>query len=248
MDTAAVIARKPEWVLVDELAHTNVPGTVHEKRWQSVEEILAAGINVISTVNVQHFESLNDTDLPDHHRARARDAARLGPRPGRRGRARRPDGRRADQPAEPRRRLRPRQDPRRPQQLLPARQPRGAARARPAQDRRRGRREARGLHRRRTRSRRPGRPRTAWSCASRPGRSPRSSCAAATVWPSACRASFWVVHVHTPGESLGRHHDELDELFELARNLGGSVVELSGDSEAEAILDVRPRARGPPSS
>ncbi len=61
MDTAAVIARHPEWALVDELAHTNVPGTVHAKRWQSVIEILEAGINVISTVNVQHFESLNDT-------------------------------------------------------------------------------------------------------------------------------------------------------------------------------------------
>lgn len=60
LDTDAVIARNPEWVLVDELAHTNVPGTRHEKRWQSVEEILDAGINVISTVNVQHFESLND--------------------------------------------------------------------------------------------------------------------------------------------------------------------------------------------
>ena len=48
-------------MLVDELAHTNVPGTRHEKRWQSVEEILDAGINVLSTVNVQHFESLNDT-------------------------------------------------------------------------------------------------------------------------------------------------------------------------------------------
>jgi two-component system sensor histidine kinase KdpD len=61
LDTDAVIARRPEWVLVDELAHTNVPGTRHEKRWQSVEEILDAGINVISTVNVQHVESLNDT-------------------------------------------------------------------------------------------------------------------------------------------------------------------------------------------
>ena len=61
MDTAAIIARHPQWVLVDELAHTNAPGAAHEKRWQSVEEILAAGINVISTVNVQHFESLNDT-------------------------------------------------------------------------------------------------------------------------------------------------------------------------------------------
>lgn len=61
LDTAAVIARRPEWVLIDELAHTNVPGTTHAKRWQSVEEILAAGISVITTVNIQHFESLNDT-------------------------------------------------------------------------------------------------------------------------------------------------------------------------------------------
>jgi two-component system sensor histidine kinase KdpD len=60
LDTAAVIARRPECVLVDELAHTNIPGTVHTKRWQSVEEIRDAGINVISTLNVQHLESLND--------------------------------------------------------------------------------------------------------------------------------------------------------------------------------------------
>ena len=61
LDTDAVIARRPKWVLVDELAHTNMPGTRHEKRWQCVEEILDAGINVISTVNIQHLESLNDT-------------------------------------------------------------------------------------------------------------------------------------------------------------------------------------------
>jgi two-component system, OmpR family, sensor histidine kinase KdpD len=60
MDTAAVIARKPEWALVDELAHTNVPGAEHPKRWQSIEDLLSAGINVISTVNIQHMESLND--------------------------------------------------------------------------------------------------------------------------------------------------------------------------------------------
>jgi two-component system, OmpR family, sensor histidine kinase KdpD len=61
LDTAAVIARNPAWVLIDEMAHTNVPGTQHAKRWQSVAEIQAAGISVITTVNVQHFESLNDT-------------------------------------------------------------------------------------------------------------------------------------------------------------------------------------------
>ena len=46
--------------LVDELAHTNVPGSRHEKRWQDIDELLAAGIDVISTVNIQHLESLND--------------------------------------------------------------------------------------------------------------------------------------------------------------------------------------------
>ncbi|MEO8540817.1 MAG: sensor histidine kinase KdpD [bacterium] len=60
MDTTAVIARHPQIALVDELAHTNAPGSTHEKRWQDVEEILAAGITVITTVNIQHLESLND--------------------------------------------------------------------------------------------------------------------------------------------------------------------------------------------
>ncbi|GAA1784329.1 sensor histidine kinase KdpD [Actinomadura chokoriensis] len=60
LDVAAVIERAPAVVLVDELAHTNVPGGGHAKRWQDVEEIRDAGIDVISTVNVQHLESVND--------------------------------------------------------------------------------------------------------------------------------------------------------------------------------------------
>ncbi|WP_067827177.1 sensor histidine kinase [Nocardia inohanensis] len=60
LDVEAVLRRRPAVVLVDELAHTNVPGGKHEKRWQDVHEILDAGIDVISTVNVQHLESLND--------------------------------------------------------------------------------------------------------------------------------------------------------------------------------------------
>ena len=60
MDLAAVILRKPDIALVDELAHTNAPGSEHEKRWQDVESLLAAGIDVMSTVNIQHIESLND--------------------------------------------------------------------------------------------------------------------------------------------------------------------------------------------
>ncbi|WP_067794195.1 sensor histidine kinase [Actinomadura formosensis] len=60
LDVAAVIDRAPAVVLVDELAHTNVPGTGHAKRWQDVEDIRDAGIDVISTVNIQHLESVND--------------------------------------------------------------------------------------------------------------------------------------------------------------------------------------------
>ncbi|HVL18034.1 MAG TPA: universal stress protein, partial [Gemmatimonadales bacterium] len=59
-DLDAAIARHPALLLVDELAHTNVPGSRHAKRWQDVEELLARGINVYTTLNVQHLESLND--------------------------------------------------------------------------------------------------------------------------------------------------------------------------------------------
>jgi two-component system sensor histidine kinase KdpD len=60
MDLEAVLKRRPELAVVDELAHTNVPGSLHVKRWQDVEEILAAGIDVYTTLNIQHLESLND--------------------------------------------------------------------------------------------------------------------------------------------------------------------------------------------
>src|SRR5437868_4558687 len=60
MDLAAVLARAPELCLIDELAHTNPAGLDHEKRYQDVGDVLAAGIDVYSTVNVQHLESLND--------------------------------------------------------------------------------------------------------------------------------------------------------------------------------------------
>ncbi|MCP1503434.1 two-component system sensor histidine kinase KdpD [Curtobacterium herbarum] len=60
MDLDAVLARRPEVALVDELAHSNAPGSPHEKRWQDVEALRAAGIDVISTVNVQHMQSLGD--------------------------------------------------------------------------------------------------------------------------------------------------------------------------------------------
>ena len=60
MDVDAVLARQPQLAVVDELAHTNVPGSRHPKRHQDVEELLAAGIDVYTTLNIQHLESLND--------------------------------------------------------------------------------------------------------------------------------------------------------------------------------------------
>jgi two-component system sensor histidine kinase KdpD len=60
MDADAVIRRAPQVVLVDELAHTNTPGSANEKRWQDIEQLLDAGIDVISTVNIQHLESVHD--------------------------------------------------------------------------------------------------------------------------------------------------------------------------------------------
>jgi two-component system sensor histidine kinase KdpD len=69
MDLPAVLARNPELCLIDELAHTNAPGVEHEKRYEDVRDVLEAGIDVFSTVNVQHLESLNDqvTQLTGAH-------------------------------------------------------------------------------------------------------------------------------------------------------------------------------------
>ena len=60
MDLPAVLSRAPELCLIDELAHTNAPGLEHDKRYEDLCDVLGAGIDVFSTVNVQHLESLND--------------------------------------------------------------------------------------------------------------------------------------------------------------------------------------------
>ena len=162
MDLDAVLARKPQVALVDELAHTNVPGSRHEKRWQDVEELLRAGIDVISTVNVQHLESLNDvvekiTGVPQRETV--------------------PDAvvRAADQielvdmtPEALRRRMAHgniyagRQDRRRADQLLPGRQPHRTARTGPAVAGRQGGRGAAALPGRPPASPTPGRRGNAW--------------------------------------------------------------------------------------
>src|SRR5258708_10334274 len=61
MDLDAILARKPAVVLVDELAHTNIPGSKHRKRYEDIQEILAAKIDVLSTLNIQHIETISPT-------------------------------------------------------------------------------------------------------------------------------------------------------------------------------------------
>jgi two-component system sensor histidine kinase KdpD len=72
MDLDAILARRPQLVLVDEFAHTNTPGSRHPKRWQDVMELLDAGIDVFTTLNIQHVESLNDV-LASFTRVRVRE-------------------------------------------------------------------------------------------------------------------------------------------------------------------------------
>jgi two-component system sensor histidine kinase KdpD len=236
MDTAAVIARRPAVVLVDELAHTNIPGTRHEKRWQSVEEILAAGIDVLSTVNVQHFESLNDTifqittvrvreTLPDGILDRADEVVLV------------------DLTAD----------------ALINRLNRGVVYdlekipGALSNFFRRGNLVAlRELALRKTAEEvdeslehyiETHEIETPWATEDRVVVCIKAGPIAKKLVRRGYRLAkrlqghFWVVHVHTPGETLGRHHDELGELFELTRDLGGEVVEVSGDSEAQAILE-----------
>ena len=159
MDLDAVLARRPQVALVDELAHTNVPGCRNDKRWQDVEELLDAGIDVISTVNIQHLESRSTTSSSG---SPASSSAR--PSPTRSCAA-------ADQielvdmtPEALRRRMAhgniyaAREGRRRPRQLLPGRQPRRAAGAGPAVGRRPGRRGAPATTASATASPRRGRP------------------------------------------------------------------------------------------
>src|SRR5215207_1022950 len=89
LDVDAVLTRRPDIALVDELAHTNAPGSRNEKRWQDIDELLEAGIGVISTVNIQHLESLNDVGRADHRHASAGDCSGRGRAPRRPASARR---------------------------------------------------------------------------------------------------------------------------------------------------------------
>ena len=236
MDTAAIVARKPQWVLVDELAHTNVPGSAHAKRWESVAEILAAGIGVISTVNVQHLESLNDTvfqitgvrvreTLPDSVLDRADEVVLV------------------DLTAD----------------ALINRLNRGVVYdlekipgALSSFFRKGNLVALRELALRKTAEEVDESLQdymdeheiaSPWATEDRVVVCVKAGSVAKKLVRRGYRLSkrlqgrFWVVHVHTPGESLGGHRREMSELFDLARDLGGQVAELTGDSEADVILE-----------
>ena len=140
MDVDAVLRRRPTVALVDELAHTNVPGSRNAKRWQDIEELLAAGIDVITTVNIQHLESVNDVVEKITGVPAARDRSRCRGAGGRPDRARGHGRGSAAEAVGPRQRLRAREGRRRAVELLPGRQPQRPARAGAAVDRRPGRR------------------------------------------------------------------------------------------------------------
>ena len=147
MDLPALLARAPELALIDELAHTNAPGVEHGEALRGHRDVLAAGIDVFSTVNVQHLESLND-QVAELTGMRVRETVPdsvLGAR--RRGRPDRPHAGGADRPPARRQGLPGREHRRRAQQLLPDREPRGAARGRAAPGGRGGRVKAAGRRR-----------------------------------------------------------------------------------------------------
>ena len=100
MDVAAIINAHPEIVIVDELAHTNIEGSEHGKRWQDVLQILDAGISVISAVNIQHIESLNEEVQGNRPDRSPRTGAGQRAGAGGRGGQHRPDGRGAHHTAQ----------------------------------------------------------------------------------------------------------------------------------------------------
>ena len=134
-----ILARRPQIVLVDELAHTNAPGSRHPKRYLDVEELLGRGIDVYTTVNIQHIESLNDVVAQITH-VRVRETVPDSDlRPRRRRRAGRPHARRPDPAPQGRQGLRPQAGRAGARAFFLAGQSDGAARARPAPHRRAGR-------------------------------------------------------------------------------------------------------------
>ena len=219
-------------------AHQRARQPQHAKRWQSVEEILAAGINVISTVNVQHFESLNDT-VYQITGVRVRETLPDSvARPRRRGRARRPHDRRpAQPPASAASSTTSTRSPARSATSSAGATSSPCASSPCARPPRRSTSRCKSTWTS-TRSSSPGPRRTASSSASRPGAVAKKlvrrglSAGQAPAGP----ASGWCTCTRR-ARRCGAHHASSTSSSSSRASLGGEVVELSGDSEAEVILE-----------
>ena len=238
MDLDGLLARQPELVLVDELAHTNVPGSRNAKRWQDVEELLDAGINVISTVNLQHLESLNDvveqiTGVTQQETVP--DPVVAVRRPDRAGR----HGSRGTAAAHgPRQRLSARAHRRRSGQLLPHRQPHRPPGAGPAVGGRPGGRGAQRL---------PGAPRhrrplgdqgAGGGLADRRRRGSAVLIRRAARMAMRTKAELVGVHVRTDDGLTGAGSQGLVQNRALLDELGGRYVEVVGADVAPALVQV----------
>ena len=238
MDLPAILRRAPELCLIDELAHTNAPGVEHEKRYEDIEDVLAAGIDVFSTVNVQHLESLND-QVAELTGIRVRETvpdAVIGV--GRRGRADRHHAAVADRAAARRQGLLRRARPGGAEQLLQGREPLRAARGRAAPGRRGGRGQAAPGRA----GRRPGDERLIDTAAPQAvgerllalvKPQPKSQRIVRRAWRSAQRLGaeldlLWVTD-HEPSQE---EQEQLDALRRLASVLGAHLLVEHGDDVA----------------
>ena len=240
MDLDAILARRPALALVDELAHTNAPGSRHPKRYQDVEELLAAGIDVYTTMNIQHVESLNDVvaritrirvreTVPDSILERADDIEVIDITPDDLIR-RLKDGKvYVPQHRRPRARA-----------LLLPRQPHRAARARAARAPPSGSTPSSSPTCRRTPSPAPGRPASASSSASARTPAPPASSATPSASPTGC------TRPGPPSPSRPRaapssprsERDRIADTLRLAERLGGEAATLPGGGHtiAEDVL------------
>jgi two-component system sensor histidine kinase KdpD len=236
LDTSAVVARKPALVLVDELAHTNVPGTAHEKRWQSVEELLAAGIDVLTTVNVQHLESLNDAvfqitevrvqeTVPDSVVDRAEEIVLVDlTTPALLNRLRRGVIYDLDKIPGALQNFFTRGN------LLALRELALRKTSEEVDD---------FLEKYLVEQHTIEHP---WATEDRivvcirPGEQAKKLVRRGYRLAKRFQGHFWTLHVKTPGQVMSGGRREIEALFELTRSLGGEVVEVDGDSVAEEIL------------
>ena len=238
MDIDAILARHPRLVLVDELAHTNAPGSRHPKRYMDVEELLAAGIDVYTTLNIQHVESLNDV-VAQITRIRVRETVpEFRHRSRRRYRTDRPDAGGPDPAAEGRQGLRPAQAERAVRHYFPpgnltALARTGAAPHRPARGQPDGRLHAQPRDRGSL-----GRPASACWSASKAAEGHRRG-APRQAAGRQFHAPWIAISVET-ARSLragGAEQDSVADALRLAERLGAEPVLIPGQDVADTIID-----------